>query len=453
MMKDMSMLQLLLYVLFLTVLSAWSATGHVAVRAHLTHIDNARGLSKHDLLHRMAARTRARVVKRWSPPRPRPGGGANDTGVIASVSRGTVGDQNSDSEYLIHFSIGTPPQRVVLALDTSSDFIWTQCGCKSCFNQPFLPVDTSASTTHADVSCFDRVCAWGGLPLSGCTVNDNFCFYVHSYGDNSFTTGKLSEDTFTFQAASGKAVAMPSLRFGCGMYNIGNFKTNESGIAGFGRGKMSLPSQLKVPSFSYCFTSMVESGNSPMFLGTYGNLRAQATGPTQSTPFARSPAGRTSSLYYLSLKGVTVGNRRLPFDASTFGLRRDGSGGTIIDSGTGITTFPRAVFRTLREAFVSQVSLPVADRSADDPDSMLCFSTYSIPDIPELILHLEGADWQLPRENYVLDFADDTTCVVINSGGDSDVTIIGNFQQQNMHIAYDLGSNKLFFAAARCDKL
>jgi hypothetical protein len=27
--------------------------------------------------------------------------------------------------------------------------------------------------------------------------------------------------------------------------------------------------------------------------------------------------------------------------------------------------------------------------------------------------------------------------------GESDITIIGNFQQQSMHIAYHLGSNKL----------
>ncbi|XP_051228056.1 aspartic proteinase nepenthesin-1 [Lolium perenne] len=466
----MSVLQLLLYVVFLTALLAWSAAGHVAVRADLTHVDSARGFTKRELLRRMAARTQARVDKRWSPPRPRPGGGGNDTaGVMASVSRDGDPD-NVYSEYLIHLSIGTPrPQRVALTLDTGSDLIWTQCGCRSCFHQPFPALDASASTTLRDYSCFDRLCAWGGLALSGCTVNDNLCFYVHSNGDNSgFTSGKISEDTFTFQAPNGKgAVAVrPSLRFGCGMYNTGNFKSNESGVAGFGRGPMSLPSQLKVLNFSYCFTSIVESGNSsPVFLGSYGNLDAQATGPLQSTRFARGPSqGPNSSLYYLSLKGVTVGNRRLPFDASTFVLRADGSGGTIIDSGTAITTFPRAVFRTLREEFISQVSLPVANESTGDADSMLCFSISpdqkNVPALPKLILHLEGADWELPRESYVLrvdgdnNDDDDGLCVVINSAGDSGMTtVIGNFQQQNMHIAYDLGSNKLFFVPARCDKL
>lgn len=44
-------------------------------------------------------------------------------------------------------------------------------------------------------------------------------------------------------------------------------------------------------------------------------------------------------------------------------------------------------------------------------------------------------------------------CVVISSAGESDTTTIGNFQQQNMHIVYDLESNKMVFAPARCDKL
>ncbi|XP_014751745.1 uncharacterized protein LOC106865671 [Brachypodium distachyon] len=72
---------------------------------------------------------------------------------------------------------------------------------------------------------------------------------------------------------------------------------------------------------------------------------------------------------------------------------------------------------------------------------------------------LEGADWDLPRESYVLDLLEDEDgsgsglCLVMNSAGDSDLTIIGNFQQQNMHVAYDLEKNKLVFVPARCDKM
>ncbi|XP_073360819.1 aspartic proteinase nepenthesin-1-like [Aegilops tauschii subsp. strangulata] len=110
-------------------------------------------------------------------------------------------------------------------------------------------------------------------------------------GQNS----KISHDYRIFpcpSATSGKhavvaAVAVPNLRFGCGMLNTGIFKSNESGITCFGRGPLSLPSQLKIRNFSYCFMAIVESRASPVFLGgELEKLEAHATGPIQST---RSP--------------------------------------------------------------------------------------------------------------------------------------------------------------------
>jgi hypothetical protein len=111
---------------------------------------------------------------------------------------------------------------------------------------------------------------------------------------------------------------------------------------------------------------------------------------------------------------------------------------------------------------VSQVSLPLAN--ASNMGDLLCFSTAPAADpekvaLPKVILHLEGADWDLPRESYVLDVEDDDgtggrLCVVILSADESDMTtIIGNFQQQNMHIVYDLDANKMVFAPASCDQL
>ncbi|XP_037426648.1 aspartic proteinase nepenthesin-1-like [Triticum dicoccoides] len=452
MMKDMIALQLLPCVLFLTVLLAMSATSHAAaLRLDLTHVDSGRGFTKGELLRRMAARSRARIDSRWSPP----GRGANAHAVTAPVARGTVGKEDFNSEYLIHFSIGTPrPQRVALTLDTGSDLVWTQCFCQVCFPQPFPELDTSASGTARGVSCFDPLCAQGSFSLSGCAVGDNSCMYTDSYGDNSVTTGKLYEDTFTFQQApNGKAAVVPNLRFGCGMFNTGIFGSNESGIAGFGRGALSLPSQLKVGKFSHCFTTIVESRPSPAFLGTPDNLQAQATGRLQSTPLVRNPE---SNHYYLSLKGITVGKTRLPFDASAFALKGDGSGGTIIDSGSALTSVPEAVYRSLVEAFESQVPLPVNKNNTDEHEGLLCFTASPKKKeiaMPKLILHLEGADWDLPRENYVLYTEEDGLCVVIGSAGEDNRSLIGNFQQQNTHIVYDLEHNMLVFVPARCDKL
>ncbi|XP_047078346.1 aspartic proteinase nepenthesin-1-like [Lolium rigidum] len=421
-------------VLFLAIFFARPAAS-TTLRADLTHVDSGRGFTKRELLTRMAARSTARAASL----------GASAQAATAPVASG-------GSEYLVHLGVGTPSQQAVaLVLDTGSDLIWTQCACtaSNCYQQALPVFKPSASGTFGTVSCTDPICGpKGGLQNYGCS-KDNLCRYGYSYGDKSFTIGTIIEDTFTF---SGSAV--PSLRFGCGMKNGGRFTPNESGIAGFGRGPLSLPSQLNVDRFSYCLTTIGDQGSSTVFLGTPDNLGANA----QSTPFAPTPAtGGTSSFYYLSLQGVSVGKTLLPLTASR-------SDGPIIDSGTSITIFPEAVFQSLREAFVSQVPLPVANASASPIPGMLCFSTAQAADpkkvpVPKLILHLEGADWDIPTQNYLLEVEDDKgnagalLCVVILSAGDLDMTIIGNFQQQNTHIVYDLQANKMNFAPASCDQL
>jgi hypothetical protein len=470
-MKDLAALKLLPCLLFLAIVFAcqpctWATSA--ALRADLTHVDSGRGFTNGELLRRMAARSTARAASLRYSSSARPGDASKAEAVTVPMARGNTDTEYYGSEYLIHFGIGTPrPQPVALELDTGSDLIWTQCGCIVCFDQPLPLVDTSASATVRGLSCTDPLCrSGGGLPLSGCAADDNVCFYVYAYADQTVTTGKIMEDTFTFQAPNGTGVAaVPSLRFGCGVYNTGSFISNESGVAGFARGPLSLPSQLKVTSFSYCLTAIADGTTSPVFLGTMDSLQAQATGPIQSTPFAPGPAG--SLFYYLSLQGITVGKTRLPFNASVFAIKDDGSGGTIIDSGTSITNFPQAVFESLQEAFVSQMPLPVANNS----DGRLCFAAISSSSstaadttkvrVPKLILHLDGADWDIPRENYMLHVQDvdgtgagDGLCLVIDSSGvDDGFTIIGNFQQQNTHIVYDLEANKMSFAPARCNKL
>ncbi|CAN6172962.1 unnamed protein product [Urochloa humidicola] len=369
----------------------------------------------------------------------------------AAAAPGIVG--GIQTEYLIHLSISTPrPQHVALTLDTGSDLVWTQCvSCTVCFDQPSPPFDPSASKTIHNVPCSDPICT--NSPDSLCTIRDDPCFYFDSYGDGSITVGKVLRDTFTF-----KGSVVPGISFGCGLFNKGILDTNESGIAGFGRGPQSLPSQLKVGRFSHCFTSMLgaKSKSSPVFLGTPDDLRAHATGPVQFTPLKRNPVIPRNNNYYLSLEGITVGGTRLPVAASAFAIKEDGSGGTVIDSGTGVTIFPIAVYEQLRKAFVAQVPLPV-DANSSETGGYLCFSAASATEarkvpVPRLVFHLEGADMDLPRENYMPVVDGKLLCLVVSSTED-DQTLIGNFQQQNMHIVYDVENSKLLFAPAQCDKL
>ncbi|TVU47269.1 hypothetical protein EJB05_06862, partial [Eragrostis curvula] len=413
----------------------------------LTHTDAGRGFTRRELLHRMALRSKARAARLRS-------------GGKASAPVTPARDTDTDvpyAEYLARFAVGTPPQPVQLVVDTGSDLTWTQCvPCPACFDQALPYFDPSLSSSFGVFSCSSSACQ--DLPLSSCGTErggwgNQTCVYTYSYGDRSVTTGLLLSDTFTFAGA----VAVPNLAFGCGFFNQGVFNviSNMTGIAGFGRGALSLPSQLKVDNFSYCFTPVTGSAPSTVLLGLPANLHSGARGAIQTTPLIQNPADQSPTFYYLSLKGITVGSWRLPVPESAFAFTKNGTGGTIIDSGTAFTGLPTKIYRHLRDAFVSQLKeLPVTN-----DDTILCFGVPpgAKPDVPKLALHFEGATLDLPRENYIFEFEEagrSNICLAIfEAEGQDDMTILGNYQQQNMHVLYDLAGNKLSFVPAHCDRV
>lgn len=421
-----------------------------ALKLHAHHADGGRSLTRREVLHRMAARSKARAARLLFS--------ASGRAASARVDPGPYANGVPDTEYLVHLAIGTPPQPVQLILDTGSDLVWTQCRpCPVCFSRALGPLDPSNSSTFDVLPCSSPVC--DNLTWSSCGKHNwgnQTCVYVYAYADGSITTGHLDAETFTFAAADGTGQAtVPDLAFGCGLFNNGIFTSNETGIAGFGRGALSLPSQLKVDNFSHCFTAITGSEPSSVLLGLPANLYSDADGAVQSTPLVQNFSSLKA--YYLSLKGITVGSTRLPIPESTFALKQDGTGGTIIDSGTGMTTLPQDAYKLVHDAFTAQVRLPV-DNATSSSLSRLCFS-FSVPrrakpDVPKLVLHFEGATLDLPRENYMFEFEDaggSVTCLAINAG--DDLTIIGNYQQQNLHVLYDLVRNMLSFVPAQCNRL
>lgn len=408
------------------------------IRLDLTHVDTGRGFTKLELLQRMTFRTNARTAALLSKA-------VKPTNPITIPVHPGNGDEPYDREYLVMFSIGTPPQPVMLTLDTGSDLIWTQClPCIRCFDQGLPLYNPSNSSTFASLSCLSGLCT--ALPMAACHQQ---CFYLYQYGDGSATVGSVSTETFTF--GSDNQVTVPDIGFGCGFLNGGIFVSNESGILGLGRGPVSLISQLGLGAFSYCFTSLFGSKNSPLLLGTPTHFYNDSV--IKSTPFIQNPTGK--NFYYLSLKGITVGNTLLHIPHSAFALQDDGTGGVVIDSGTAITVLNDDAYKLVRKAFIHQVKLPVAKESITFLD--LCFalpkSHSGNVEVPKFVFHFENVDLELPRDNYIYeDRRSGELCLVMISSGDTS-TIIGNFQQQNIHILYDLKNKKMSFMPAQCDKL
>ena len=68
------------------------------------------------------------------------------------------------------------------------------------------------------------------------------------------------------------------------------------------------------------------------------------------------------------------------------------------------------------------------------------------------MLHFAGgADMALPPGNYWAPVDKSTACMAILQ--DYGISIIGNFQQQNMHLLFDVGEGRFSFQTADCSTL
>ncbi|KAJ6754734.1 hypothetical protein OIU79_027366 [Salix purpurea] len=280
------------------------------------------------------------------------------------------------------------------------------------------------------------------LPQSSCKDS---CEYLYTYGDYSSTQGILASETLTFGKAS-----VPHVAFGCGADNEGSGFSQGAGLVGLGRGPLSLVSQLKEPKFSYCLTSADETKTSTLLMGSLASVNASSSA-IKTTPLIRNPS--QPSFYYLSLEGISVGGTRLPIKKSTFSLQDDGSGGLIIDSGTTITYLEESAFNLVAKEFTSQIDLPVD--SSGSTGLEVCFTLPSGStkmEVPKMVFHFDGADLELPAENYMIgDSSMRVACLAM--GSSSGMSIFGNVQQQNMVVLHDLEKETLSFLPAQCDLL
>jgi hypothetical protein len=203
--------------------------------------------------------------------------------------------------------------------------------------------------------------------------------------------------------------------------------------------------------FSYCLGSVYmsiynASQISPLFLG-----RAATLGSGFSvTPLLQNDL--LQSFYYLDLNGISVAGKPVPIPKGTFELLANGSGGVIIDSGTILTFLKEPGYTPFLDAVRSSITAQPVNASATTGLDLCYYFTPGIV-FPNITLHFAGgADYVLPPENSFISDQQDTGGLVCLAFIASPLpfSIFGNFQQQNFHIVYDLGHNKLSFAPANC---
>ncbi|PKI72639.1 hypothetical protein CRG98_007016 [Punica granatum] len=356
---------------------------------------------------------------------------------------------SGNGEFLMQLSIGTPGASFPAIMDTGSDLIWTQCKpCSQCYDQQTPIFDPKKSSSFTTLSCSSNLCM--ALPTSMC--DSGGCEYLYTYGDYSSTQGVMATETFTFgDSGDSQGVSVPKVGFGCGQDNEGSGFSQGAGLVGLGRGPLSLVSQLGVPEFSYCLTSIDDSKTSKLLIGPQAIGNKTSSSAIITIPLIKNPS--QPSFYYLPLEGISVGDTRLPIKKSTFSLQSDGSGGLIIDSGTTITYLEESAFDLVKKEFISQTKLSVDKSGTAGLD--LCFTLPSGSaqvEVPKLVFHFEGADLDLPGDNYMIaDSSVGLMCLAM--GSSSGMSIFGNVQQQNMMVVHDLEKETLSFIPTQCDQL
>ncbi|CAI9786122.1 unnamed protein product [Fraxinus pennsylvanica] len=350
---------------------------------------------------------------------------------IVPVASGRQVTQNPT--YILRARIGTPPQTLLMAMDTSSDVAWIPCsGCEGCATTAF---DTAKSTSFKNVSCGVAQCKQ--VPNPSC--EGTTCGFNLTYGGSSIAAS-LVQDTITLATDP-----IPGYTFGCVRKVIGS-ATPAQGLLGLGRGPLSLLSQtqnLYKSTFSYCLPSY----KSPNFSGS---LRL---GPNSQpirikyTQLLKNP--RRSSLYYVNLEGIKVGRGLVNIPPSAFAHDPNTGSGTVIDSGTVFTRLVEPAYIAVRDEFRRRMGKAVVS-------SLGGFDTcYTVPiTVPSITLMFSGMNMTLPQDNFIIRSAVGTTsCLAMAAAPDnvnSVLNVIANFQQQNHRILIDTPNSKLGVARETC---
>lgn len=335
--------------------------------------------------------------------------------------------------YIIRGKIGTPPQTLLLAMDTSNDAAWIPCsGCRGCSSAVFA---TAKSRTFKPLGCQSPQCKQVPNPTCGGAS----CSFNLTYGPSTIAAN-LSQDTFKFAAD-----LIPKYTFGC-IAKVTGKSVPAQGLIGLGRGPLSLLSQtqnLYKSTFSYCLPSFRS-------LNFSGSLRLGPIGQPPKikfTPLLKNP--RRSSLYYVNLVGIKVGRKVVDIPKSALAFNPTTGAGTIIDSGTVFTRLVLPAYTAVRDEFRRRIkNTKVTFLGGFDT----CYSGPIV--VPTMTFMFAGMNVTLPPDNLLIhSTAGAISCLAMAAAPDnvnSVLNVIANMQQQNHRILFDVPNSRLGVAREMC---
>ncbi|GJM89035.1 hypothetical protein PR202_ga05631 [Eleusine coracana subsp. coracana] len=405
--------------------------------------------------------------------------------------------------YLLSLNLGTPPQVFQVYLDTGSDLSWVPCGtssyqCLQCGNDihtPTKPTPTfspSQSSTNTRDLCGSRFCVdvhssdnrYDPCAAAGCSITaftSGLCPrtcppFSYTYGGGALVLGSLSRDAVTLHGSvSGTGplpIQFPGFCFGC----VSSSVREPIGIAGFGKGILSLPSQLGFlnKGFSHCFLGFRYARNPNITSSlVMGDLAlSSVTSEFLFTPMLKSAT--YPNFYHIGLEAISIGDDddtaavvTAAAPPSLSSIDAQGNGGVIVDTGTTYTHLPDPFYASITSSISSAVpyerSRDLETRTGFD----LCFKVpcarapCTADALPPVSLHLAGgAKLTLPKMSCYYPVTAPRDSVVVkcllfqrmedDGTGGGPGAVLGSFQMQNVEVVYDLVTGRIGFQPRDC---
>ncbi|XP_074366945.1 protein ASPARTIC PROTEASE IN GUARD CELL 1-like [Apium graveolens] len=349
----------------------------------------------------------------------------------------TSGISQGSGEYFARLGVGTPVKQYYMVLDTGSDINWIQCQpCEDCYQQSDPIFNPTDSNSYSKLSCSSTQCS--ALQVSSCSRAGDSCLYQVSYGDGSYTGGSFATETVSF----GSSGSVPQVAIGCGHDNEGLF-VGAAGLLGLGAGELSLPSQVKATSFSYCLPDRDSASSSTI------DFNSAMPVDSVMSPLLRNP--KIDTFFYIGVTGLSVGGELLSLPPSIFEINESGRGGVIADSGTAVTRLPSKAYTSLRDSFKQGTQHLPASTGFALFDTCYDLSSMTRISVPTVAFHFAGGKTlSLPAKNYLIPVeAGGKYCLAFAPTAGS-LTIIGNVQQQGTRVSYDIANSKVGFSAGKC---
>ncbi|KAK4484959.1 hypothetical protein RD792_007564 [Penstemon davidsonii] len=364
-------------------------------------------------------------------------------------------------QYFVHFEVGSPVQKLLLIADTGSDLTWMNCKyrcrggdkCKRSLNKGGT-FQADISSSFRTLPCSSRMCRVklaDLFSLARCPSAKDPCAYDYRYNDGSSALGLFAKEKVTFTLTDGRKARLHNVLVGCSESTNGPSLQIADGIMGLGYSNYSFALRAAKKfggKFSYCLVDHLSSNNVSSYLifGSHNDTSLKLN----KIRYTELVLGVLPTFYALNIRGISIGGTMLDIPHEVWDV--NGLGGTILDSGTSLTSLVPPAYEPVMAALKKSLS-NFSNLNLDIGQLQYCFNSTGFDEslVPRLIFHFEdGARFRPAVKSYVIDVDVGVKClgfVLANWPGPS---VIGNIMQQNYFWEFDIKNSRLGFGSSTC---